>query len=912
MAQRKKRPTIRPTGAVAATDAQRESVPTVYYIDGFHGGIKGSMPPGAWRYILEGLRLQPEWNISLEIEPISWTALRRRDPDTYREFVRFVTDPATRHRVEIVSSTYAQPYNWIVGGESNIRHFEHGLRIHREHFPGVVVDTYAAQEPCFTRCLPQILRSFGFVRASLKNNTVFFGCVAGHDAEIVNWVGPDGSSIPAIPRHTFDRRVNMWDLRSGFSDEAYARECVAKGIARPTGFFFQDCGWPAGPWRASAHAKRITIREYFERVDCRAAEDWVLNQDDFEFNLPWGEKTVHQMAVYIRSAENRILTAEKMAALAALWRGSAWPAERLREAWEHLLLAQHHDSWACCTSPIPPWRGNWGWQTGAQTLAAEEMSDELIAVAAESLCEAGSPTLKGKQRGNTGRERHARKGSAWVRVFNTTGYSRDAVAEARINAGVGTKAFRVLDRSGREVPSQTIVDRRYHFDDSIHVARILLRADMAPMGYDSFRIESLTAAPAVETGRRGGGTSTTAPRRAFAKTRRNGAVVVESDLYRIVVDPARGGAVTSLYAKTLRKEFVDRKSPRLFNECRGYAMTERKWITTVDTPAAVRILENGPLRVVLEVHGKLDRHGFYSVVTVTQGHRPIEFFTRFHFAEDTRIGDPIQVKDVKNSFECSCLDDRWKLQAHFPVAIRRPALYKNSAFDVCRSRNADTFYRNFNELKHNAILNWLDLAEESGSHGMALFSDRACGYTHGPDHPLSLVLGWGGTGWWWWGECPLRGAQESRYAVVPHAGRWDDAGLWRESALWNEAPLTQILSGIGDGHDTGAPPPGELSRSLLSISNPDIELSSAAMDDGDLVLRLFNAQEKPATATVAIGDGDGAAKAGARGKHVTVTEVELDGRVRRELKITPRRLGWILRVAFPPFGVRTIRLRGIV
>ena len=850
-----------PPPAPASGSAPLTPVPTVYYLDGYHGGIKGHMPPGSWRYIFAGLERFPDWNISIELEPISWEALRRRDPVAYRRLGRWLTDPATRHRMEIVTSSYGQPYCWVIGGESNIRQFEHGLRIHREHFPEVPVDSFAVQEPCFTSCLPQILRSFGFVRASLKNNTVFVGCVAGIDAEVVNWTGPDGTSIPAVPRHAFDSKVEMWDLQSGYATEEYAREAARRGIAHPTGFFFQDCGWSAHPWHPSPHTRRVTLREYFATAAVPPSQDWRLTQDDLEVALPWGEKTLHQLAGFVRSAENRLLAAERMAVLGAVWADVPWPAGRLREAWEQLMLAQHHDGWACATAGIPG-RRNWAWQVSAESWVTEEVSSEIMEPTGIALC---------------GEARHTKGAGESVRLFNTTGWARDEVAEIPLATDPGTRGVRVTDGRGREVPSQLVTTRKYHYDDTANMTRLLVRTPVPPMGWSTCRVE--TKAKPSPKGRGG----------ATARVRRDRCVVLDTDLYRIVVDPSRGGVITSLRSKELRREFVQRGSERLFNEYRGYLTTEGRWVSTADTSAKVEVEESGPLRVRVRIDAAFAGIPVRTVLTLTQGARPVDFLLRMHFAADTRVGDPVQVEDVRRSFECACLDDRFKLQAHFPAALRGAVIHKNAAFDVCRSRHADTFYRNFRDLKHNAVLNWVDMTDRDGRHGLAVFTDRTMGYAHGPDHPLSLVLGWGGKGWSWWGDCPLKGLHETHYALVPHAGGWEAAGLWRESALWNEPLQPRLFSGV--------PAPREAMRSLLSVSDPAVELSSAVMDGGDIVLRLFNAQGAPAQPVLKL--------------HLPVAraaEVELDGRVRSRLAV--RRGGKFCAVTLemPPFGVRTVRI----
>lgn len=127
----------------------------LYFVDGYHGGIKGHMAPGSWRDIFTVMRRRPDWKICIDIEPISWTPLRRRDPAAYEELRRYMEDQSVEARAEMVAASYAQPYGWVIGGESNIRHLTRGLEILREHFPGIVVDTYAVQEPCWTSALPR-------------------------------------------------------------------------------------------------------------------------------------------------------------------------------------------------------------------------------------------------------------------------------------------------------------------------------------------------------------------------------------------------------------------------------------------------------------------------------------------------------------------------------------------------------------------------------------------------------------------------------------------------------------------------------------------------------------------------------------------------------------------------------------
>ena len=152
-----------------------DEIPSLYYIDGYHGGIKGHMPVGAWRDILNSMRVYPDWKLSLEIEPASWEILRQEDPQSYSELKSYMADQSYDGRLEVLSISFAQSFGWAVGGESNIRQLLRGIEITKKHFPDAVLETYAVQEPCWTSCLPQILRSLGFSGAVLKNPSTAWG-----------------------------------------------------------------------------------------------------------------------------------------------------------------------------------------------------------------------------------------------------------------------------------------------------------------------------------------------------------------------------------------------------------------------------------------------------------------------------------------------------------------------------------------------------------------------------------------------------------------------------------------------------------------------------------------------------------------------------------------------------------------
>lgn len=369
-------------GAIAAAAqmaAEQAAVPTVYFVDGYHGGAIGHMPPGSWRDILKSLRDLPQWKVSLDIEPISWDVLRRQDPLAYEEWKALIDgNRPVNARVEIVGFTFAQPYGWAINGESNIRQLTRGRDVVLRHFPHTAVATYAVQEPCWASCLPQILLSLGFSGAVLKDpGTAWGGYAAGFDAETVNWVGPDGSVIEAVPRYACEALQKVYETEAADVKPAFARKCLEHGIRHPAGTFLQDLGWSAKPKVAADYIRYVTWREYLSTIADKPSKQWRFGIEDILTTLPWGEKTLQGVAQQARSAENRLLTAEKIAAMCWLEYRTPWPAAQLESSWDELLYAQAHDAWITATTRFG--RQAWAFQVASGTLHAEDNANSIVA-----------------------------------------------------------------------------------------------------------------------------------------------------------------------------------------------------------------------------------------------------------------------------------------------------------------------------------------------------------------------------------------------------------------------------------------------------------------------------------------------------------------------------------------------------
>lgn len=850
---------------------------TFYYVDGYHGGVDGHMPQSSLPNVLDGLEKFPHWKVTFEIEPYSWAVFAKSDPHSIERLKRFLADATPAGRIEIVSGAYGQPYMWNASGECNIRHLAYGLAELHAVFPELIVDTYAVQEPCWTSCLPQILKSFGYRRAVLKNSTCWGGYHAPTlDADLVHWVGPDGSSIPTVPRYAVEPLVPPATIASAQPTTALIDRCLAVGIEHPAGTILQDMGWPGRPWRLGMSQqvvdalRYVTWREYTETIASPPSKQWKASQEDLRVGLPWGGSVLQRIAQIVRLSEHRLVQAEKIASMALVRHGTPFPGDAFKEAWKLLLWSQHHDVWI--VSQNRHGNGTWASEADAKFDSIQRTCRQIVDESAMVMA---------------GEKRDASPGR-FIRVFNTIGSARRDLASIAVPPD---KLSHILDASGREVTCQVIPAPV----GTSEPATLLFLADVPSLGYATYQLTPADERRAPE--------SNGTPR---AVTNADGSITLETDLLSLTIDPAKGGCIRSLVAKDLNREFVDQASPRSFNEFRGYFPNEAKWLSSVDAPAEISIVENGPLRVAAIVRGRIGVWPFVTRVKIAAGQRRIDFETTFEFPVDSppfgaarrqarqpqqesrfRLGEPWEPgRDAARSNQRPFYDASFKLQALFPAKLQNPVLDKNAPFDVCRATNSDTRFNAWDSIKNNVIFNWVDLVEESGAAGLAVMTDHVTSYCLAPGEPLGLVMCYAGPGIWH--DYGLGRVPRVSYSVLPHAGNWAKAQLWEEHARWSEPLVTTecAVPGKDDAH-----------WSLLDIAGSGIEVTTVFADGKCITFRLFNAEGDPTPKRLTFG--------------TTLTRarlIELDGRTLQDLPVELTSAGTsAVTFAMPRFAIRTLR-----
>ena len=318
-----------------------------YFADGFHGGVYGHYPLDSYTdYMMQQLERHPEWRIGLEIEPETWDSVKVRTPEAYRRWQQVVVSP----QVEYTNPAYAQPYMYNILGESIIRQMQYGIRKLHEHFPTMSFTTYATEEPCFTSCLPQILKQLGFRHGVLKcPDTCWGGYTEAFGGELVNWIGPDGTSLLSVPRYACEalEDSSVWQTKAWKNSRDYLRACREAGIEHPIGMCYQDAGWKYGPWLGpNSRSQYVRWTDYIEQIANPASSiDYRMPQEHVLPALVWGSQVMQRIGQQVRHAEHLLLEAERFSTMHYLLTSQRPDQSSLDEAWRTLMLAQHHDSW---------------------------------------------------------------------------------------------------------------------------------------------------------------------------------------------------------------------------------------------------------------------------------------------------------------------------------------------------------------------------------------------------------------------------------------------------------------------------------------------------------------------------------------------------------------------------------------
>jgi alpha-mannosidase len=472
---------------------------------------------------------------------------------------------------------------------------------------------------------------------------------------------------------------------------------------------------------------------------------------------------------WIRKEELLADAAEK-ASITAEWLGArSYPLQRLNDAWTLVMGGHFHDIAAGTATP-KAYEFAWNDDVIAMNQFAGVLSDATGAVSAVLNTEA--------------------KGIPLV-VFNPLNIAREDVVEASVNfPGAMPKAVRVTGPDGREVPAQ------------ISNGKVIFLAKAPSVGYAVYDVRPSDAAASVTD----------------LRVSENS---MENQYYRVTLNA--DGDVAGIFDKSLGRELLSGPA-RLaisYDNPEHWPAWNMDWDQEqaapkayVAGPAKIRVVENGPVRVAVEVSRETAGSKFVQTIRLS-------------------AGDAGKRVEFSNAVDWNTKESN--LKASFPLAASNEMATYN--WDIGAIERPTANPKKFEVPSHQ----WIDLTDMSGEFGATILTDCKNGSDKPNDHTIRLTLirtpgtrgGYGDQG------TQDIGHHEFVYGIAGHAAGWRQA-----QTDWHAQRLNDPLIAFEASSHTGA-----LGRefSLLKISNPRIRLLALkkAEQGDEMVVRLVELEGKP-------------------------------------------------------------------
>ena len=474
---------------------------------------------------------------------------------------------------------------------------------------------------------------------------------------------------------------------------------------------------------------------------------------------------------WIRKEELLADAAEK-ASIAAEWLGARpYPLQRLNDAWTLAMGGHFHDIAA-----------------GTATPRAYEFAwnDDVIAL------NQFAGVLKNATEAVTAALNTEAKGVPLV-VFNPLNIAREDLVEASVNFAAGMpipKNVRVTGPDGREVPAQ------------ISNGKVIFAAKSPSVGYAVYDLQPASAA---------------ADNAALQVSENS----LENQYYRVKLNA--DGDVASIFDKSIGKELLATPA-RLaisYDNPQQWPAWNMDWDQEqappkayVSGPAKVRVVENGPVRVAVEVSRETAGSRFVQTIRLSAG----DAGKRVEFAN-------VIDWNTKES----------NLKATFPLRASNEMATYNWDIGTIERRTAQP--KKFEVPSHQ----WIDLTDASGEFGATILTDCKNGSDKPNDHTIRLTLirtpstrgGYADQG------TQDIGHHEFVYGIAGHASDWRHSQTdWQAQRLNDPLIAFEVPKHAGA---LGA------EFSLLKVTNPRIRvLALKKAEHGDeIIVRLVELDGKP-------------------------------------------------------------------
>jgi len=671
----------------------------------------------------------------------------------------------------------------VPSSESLIRQVLYGNDYFRKEFGKESVDFMLPDCFGFPASMPSIWAHTGLLGFSTQKLT--WGSAVGIPFNIGVWEGPDGKSVisalnpgayvshvkksPAMDKHWVKRVEDNGEKYGVYADYRYYGvgdrggaprkkdvKKVTRSMKNKRGKIKIVSGSSDQMYKDITPAQKARLPRY--KGDLLLTEHSSGTLSSKAHMKRWNRK-------------NELLadSAERASILARWLGGAIYPLEKINKSWIRVLASQMHD--------ILP---------GTSIPKAYEFSynDEIIGL------NGFANALKGAI-GASAKAMDTRVIGKPILVYNPLSIERRDLVKAVVPfEKTPPKSLRVFNNQNQEIPSQ-ILKR------NANSLELIFLANVPPVGLKVFDLR--------ESEKDYGESN-----KSLQISKNN----LESDQFRISIND-NGDIVSILDKKNEGKEILSGPIRLAFLKeyPRDYPSWNMDWndrkkppYAYVDGPVKLRIVENGPLRVSLEVERKAQGSIFVQRIRLTKGSRRIEFDSSFDWLS-------------KNS----------SLKASFPFVVSNPmATYNMGLGTIQRGNNTP---RKYEVPSHQ----WFDLSQPDGSYGVSILEDGKFGSDKPNDHTLRLTLlftpntksgGFHHEATQDWGH------HDFIYAIYPHKGDWREA-----KSEWQGARLNQPLVAFETSKHSGFL--GK-SYSFLNVNTPQVAVRALKKEENGnkIILRL--------------------------------------------------------------------------
>ncbi|GLQ56247.1 alpha-mannosidase [Devosia nitrariae] len=562
---------------------------------------------------------------------------------------------------EIEGAMWVEPDVNIVSGESLVRQIMRGRRFHIEEFGVTPKCVWLPDTFGYSANLPQIMEKSGldyFVTSKLSWNDT-----DRHPYDTFFWRGIDGTVTKAqlitAQRMESDAIFTTYNSDLSVSEvmgawKRYEPKAVSDEVLVCYGY--GDGG--GGPTRAMIErglrlergipgAPKVRMEGLVPFLD-RLGERMEENANRFptwngELYLQYHRGTLTSVAknkANNRKAERRLRELEFLSSMAFSQAGLAYPAEKLNEFWELVLINQFHD--------ILP---------GTSIPEVYADSDAEYGMLFSTLDSANGPWV-------TAARAASKPAAGELRLLNFT--SQDCSGELAALEGPGLEG-KALAQAGKTAPLQKLVGAA---GETRYAAPV---ATLPALGWAGAGLSAGGAAPATNL--------------SVSKTH------LENALIRVGFDDK--GEITSIVDKASGRELIE--NGKTANRLVAYEDKSMNWDAwdidwyfeeqswpLADGQTKIEVVEEGPYRAAIRVERSYQKSRFVQVISLVDGVRQVEFDTYIDWHERQTV-----VKTLF-PFDMNVSEIRSEIQfGHVKRATHRNTSWDRARFEASMHRWVD-------------------------------------------------------------------------------------------------------------------------------------------------------------------------------------------------------------------------------